>query len=276
MNQIEVTVIEDSVTKKGNRLTTLQLKYHRFFHAEVMTHRQFSRNASSSRAIPVKKMLAQVWNDPAMPIQWGGNIAGMQAGAELPAWKRKLCSFVWRTAGKAACVAAWSMMKLGLHKQWSNRVLEPWQFIHVILSSTEWENFFGLRDHPDAQPELQVLAQMIKVAMAESTPRLVKVAEWHLPYLGIGERAGLREKAQKMASSRCCRVSYLRHDGQRPSIDDDLELFNKLTKSRPIHASPFEHVARPYVEGIDDPADQRNFKGWVQYRAIIEKSIYAS
>jgi hypothetical protein len=163
-----------------------------------------------------------------------------------------------------------------LHKQWSNRVLEPWQFIHVILSSTEWENFFGLRDHPDAQPELQMLAQMIKGSLAESEPKLVKAGRWHLPYVSDGERVGLGDKAQKMSSSRCCRVSYLRHDGQRPSIEDDLELFEKLTKSRPIHASPFEHVARPYVEGIDNPADQRNFNGWVQYRAIIEKSIYSS
>src|SRR5512139_1959714 len=123
---IEVKIIADSVTGTGKRITTFQLRYQRFFHSELMTHRMLSRNASSSRAIPVSKMISQVWNDPAMPIYWGQNKAGMQATTQIQGFKRKLAEALWVGAGRATCVAAWGMMKLGMHKQISNRILEPW------------------------------------------------------------------------------------------------------------------------------------------------------
>src|SRR5690606_30080072 len=119
----------------------MQLRYPRFIHAEFMTHRAFSRNASSSRAIPVHKMLSQVWNDPATPIHWGASRPGMQAREELKGWKRKAAQAIWKLAGRAACVFAWGAMKLGLHKQVANRILEPWQYIHVVVTATDWDNF---------------------------------------------------------------------------------------------------------------------------------------
>ena len=158
-------IIADSVNPAGQRVTTLQLRYWRAVHAELMTHRAFSRNASSSRAIPVRKMLAQVWGDPAGPLHWGANQAGMQAEQELTGWRRSAAQRLWRLSGRAMCAAAWAGMKLGLHKQVVNRMLEPWQFISVVLTSTEWDSFFALRDHPAAQPEIRTLAVAMRAAM---------------------------------------------------------------------------------------------------------------
>ena len=135
----EVKIIADSISPTGVRITTMQLKYPRFIHSEFMTHRQFSRNASSSRAIPVSRMLKYVWNDPAIPIYWGSNKPGIQAGTELPTFRRLLAIGLWKLSGKAICIPVWCMAKLGLHKQVSNRLLEPWLHIHVVVTSTEWD-----------------------------------------------------------------------------------------------------------------------------------------
>lgn len=243
-------------------------------HSENLTHREFSRNASSSRAIPVKKILAQVWNDPALPIHWGSNQPGMQAGEELTGWRLATAKLLWGLAGKTMCAFAWGLMKLGLHKQVVNRILEPWQYISVVLTSTQWDNFFSLRDHPDAQPEIQELARAMKKAMEESIP---VEGIWHLPYIGgieFGEALDSRNcmgrslddvfhYLAKLSSARCARVSYLTHDGKRPDVAKDLELFIRLVGSDPIHASPTEHQA----QAADDVNVQSgNFRGWHQFR----------
>ena len=158
----EVKVIEDSINPYNKvRLTTLQLRYWRAIHGEFMTHRVFSRNASSSRAIPIKKFISQVWNDPAMPVHWGKNQAGMKARSELTPLQIKLCKFIWISASKVACIFAYLLSLVGLHKQIGNRILEPWQYISVIVTATEWDNWFELRNHPDAQPDIQELAKLI-------------------------------------------------------------------------------------------------------------------
>ena len=265
---IEAKIILDSISHKGVRLTTFQLKYPRFIHSELMTHRVFSRNASSSRAIPVMKVLKQVWSDPAMPIHWGQNQPGMQANAQLTGWKKTAARALWKGAGKVACVFAYGMVKIGLHKQVTNRVLEPWQFIHVVLSATTYDNFFALRDHPDAQPEICELARQMRRAMFSSHPTRLKLGQWHLPYLSATERSGLSTgTARKVSAARCCRVSYLKHDGGASDFLEDEKLCDRLAKSRPIHASPFEHVAMPL-----DNSNLRsgNFQGWMQYRELVE------
>lgn len=267
-NGIQATVIADSY-HKNTRITTLQLKYHRYIHSEVLTHRVFSRNASSSRAIPVKKMLSQVWNDPAMPVHWGANQAGMQAKAELKGIKLSVAKFAWKTAAKLACGAAWIATKAGLHKQVANRILEPWQFIHVIVTSTEWDNFLLLRDHPDAQPEIKVLAQLIKLAMSRSIPKYCPVGSYHLPYISDEEKKyKTTGDCIRMSVARCARVSYLTHDGKKPDWIKDLELHDKLVVSEPLHASPAEHQATP---GLMPDEFYKNFRGWVQYRSELEK-----
>ena len=163
---IEAKIIADSINSLGHRITTMQLKYPRFIHSEFLTHRVFSRNASSSRAIPVAKMIDQVWNDPAMPVHWGQNKSGMQAEQEIQHVMH--AKDLWFQASKSAAELAQRMNEIGLHKQVVNRILEPFQWIHVVVTATEWDNFFELRNHPAAQPEIQELAQQMQAAMEQS------------------------------------------------------------------------------------------------------------
>lgn len=283
---IEVKIIADSISPVEKRITTFQLRYQRFFHSELMTHRTLSRNASSSRAIPVAKIISQVWNDPAMPVYWGQNKAGMQASSELTGWRKWLAKAVWTGTGKIACVAAWCMMKVGMHKQISNRILEPWQYISVVVTATEWDNFFALRDHKDAQPEFRALAHEMHLQLAMSEPAPLDWVEWHLPYITadeieISKMMGSYGDLPKRSAARCARVSYNKHDGTKPTIEEDMELYNQLmtrpyTDKRgntygdgdPIHASPVEHQAYP----LQETAISGNFVGWQQLRKIIEKT----
>lgn len=271
MSTIQVKIILDSISEKGTRLTTFQLRYHRYLHSEVMTHRVFSRNASSSRAIPVMTMMKQVWNDPAMPVHWGANQPGMKARAELEGTSKKVAQFLWKTAAKVACVIAWGMTKTKLHKQVANRILEPWQHMHTIVTATEYENFFALRAHPDAQPEFQVLASMMLEAYNASTP--VERAGWHLPYVTQQEGGDFTlETCIKFSVARCARVSYLTHDKKVPDAMKDIKLHDDLVASVPIHASPAEHQAWP---SGDDESFFANFKEWVQYRKDLELLVLA-
>lgn len=274
---IKAKVIQHSTAGHGIELLTFQVQYHRYIHGEFMTHRVFSRNASSSRAIPVMKIISQVWNDPVIPVHFGANMPGMQAKDELTGWRGKVARGLWRLGGKLACVVAYGMTKVGLHKQVANRVLEPWQLMHVIVTATEWDNFYALRDHPDAQPEIRVLAQVMKEAHAKSTPRLVPVDEdgeysirrWHLPYVSEGERC-TQPLADliKASAARCARVSYLTHDGKEPDFAKDIALYDRLVGSVPIHASPVEHQATPFRSSQDWGA---NFRGWHQHRQDVEE-----
>lgn len=262
-----VKVVADSIATHGSRLTSLQLRYWRAIHAEFMTHRVFTRNASSSRAIPVKKVLSQVWNDPAGPVHWGANQAGMQAKAELTGWRNKAARFLWRTAGKVACVFAWGFIKIGLHKQVANRILEPWQYINVLVTATEWENFFELRCHPDAQPEIQELAETIREAMRVSTPKFLEPGQWHMPYITDAEwEANSDATLVKVSTARNARTSYLTHDGKPSLLSDDIALHDKLVVAEPLHASPAEHPATP----MKTNEFCRNFRGWRQYRDYLE------
>lgn len=262
-------VIEDSVADNGVRLTTLQLMYPRFIHAEVMTHRVFSRNSSSSRAIPVAKVIEQVRTNPAMPIHWGKNQPGMQANEELQGDERAQAIEAWSAAAILAATQASILNKIGAHKQVANRILEPFQFMHVIVTATEWRNFFELRAHPDAQPEIHELALQMRKAMDARVPRHLNGGEWHMPYVSWIERTKLDlDVCLKISAARCARVSYLTHDGQTPSVQKDLELYERLVGSKPLHASPIEHQATPMA---DASYWSNNFRGWLQHRALVEE-----
>lgn len=248
--------------EKKYRITTMELTYPRFIHSEFMTHRKFSRNASSSRAITAKKLRKQVWNDPAMPVFWGAEKPGMQAGAELTGWRLAAVKQLWKLAARGACIASWGFEKLGLHKQIANRPLEPWMWMKVIVTSTEWNHFFKLRRAEDAQPEIKVLADTMYEALKASKPRHIKTGYWHLPYVSDYERVNLStETCKKLSVARCARVSYLNHDGTSPTIEKDIKLHNMLQKAP--HASPFEHQATPAF------GHHANFSGWRQYRSEI-------
>jgi len=272
---IEAKVIEDSVAYHGKRLTTLQLRYPRFIHAEFMTHRVFSRNASSSRAIPVAKMIEQVRTEPAMPIHWGKNQPGMQANEQLTGDELTNVQRLWRQAANEAANYAAVMSGDGAHKQVVNRILEPFLHISVIMTATEFDNFFELRDHPDAQPEIHELAIQMKAAMQASQPVLRprdrQIADaWHLPYVTADERVMYRHDPgflAKISAARSARVSYLTHDGRTPNIEEDLALYDRLVGSRPLHASPIEHSGYPLSLATQQ---SKNFFGWRQYRELVE------
>lgn len=288
MSNIEVKVIEDSISPTGQRLTTLQMSFPRFILPEFNTHRVFSRNFSSSRAIPVKKMIDMIRNSPARPIHWGENQAGMQASVELSDEKKVAAKLLWSNAAKKAADIAEAMMDLGLHKQVANRVLEPFMMVNGIVTATEYDNWFDLRAHEDAQPEIHELALQMRFAMNESRPKLLDLGEWHLPYVTLEERndSYFKDKPEllrKVSAARCCRVSYLKHDGSAASIQDDLDLCKKLAGAVPIHASPFEHQATPDeklkeakfggFDGWTKPYLHGNLVGWIQYRKQIELSF---
>ena len=236
---IEAKVVLDSISDAGARITTLQLKYPRFIHSEFLTHRVFSRNSSSSRAIPISKMIDQVRTDPAMPVEWGSNQPGMQAGEEVGDIDG--AELAWRFAAQEAANRAETLDHLGLHKQIVNRVLEPYQWMHTIVTATEWDNFFKLRDHAAAQPEIAALARSMRTAMQLSAPTL---RTEHLPYIKENEAQLPLATQHLISAARCARVSYLNHDGSNPDMQRDLELAIKLGQAG--HMSPFEHQARAF------------------------------
>jgi len=287
---IYAKVVADSKTTRGTRLTTMELQYPRFIHSEFMTHRVFSRNASSSRAIPIHKVLSQVLGAPATPIHWGANQPGMQAHKQLDQPELKKAKDFWLNAADDAGKNADDMAKVGLHKQVVNRILEPFQFIKVIVTATEWDNFFALRRHKDAQPEIQELAECMHQAMARSVPILLVPGGWHVPYCEFNGVLGyvsngdcnstLIANLVKASVARCARVSYLTHDNTEPSIEKDCELYDRLLEAG--HMSPFEHVAWPMdvqttwtqVKGVTH-MDKKgvlwsgNFRGFIQLRQTL-------
>lgn len=286
---ISATIIADSISPWGQRITTFQLRYWRGIHSELMTHRVFSRNASSSRAIPVRKMIDQVRNKPAMPIHWGKNQSGMQAKAELSPEPMQQAKEQWLLAAEMAADIAERMNEIGLHKQVANRILEPFQYIEVVLTATDFDNWYELRYHEDAQPEIYELARLMNEAHESSEPKLLAPGEWHLPYITDFEHEKYpADVLLQVSAARCCRVSYLRHDGQAPDVAKDIELCERLVGARPLHASPFEHQATPdeWVDpnwfgrligkksGYSQPDRHGNFRGWVQHRKLIEERFY--
>lgn len=310
---ISAKVIADSISEAGRRIVSVQLRYPRFIHAELMTHRVFSRNASSSRAVPVEKLIEDIIRDTAMPIHWGKNQPGMQANEEcdeLVLWENpasehlpfikvdKIESWIW--ARDRAIEVAKAFDRAGYHKQIVNRLLEPFSHINVLVTSTEWDNFFSLRRHKDAQPEIHELANKIWEAMGNSSPQILFFGDWHLPYVDEESQIEIAEYAYqeeidnslnlmiKCSVARCARVSYLTHDQKEPNIENDLKLYDRLMGSDPLHASPAEHQATPDKEitvwhpethkpndkptmiGWEKPYLHGNFVGWIQYRKTLE------
>jgi thymidylate synthase ThyX len=259
-------VLLDSVSPAGIRLTTMEVRYPRFIHSELLTHRVLSRNSSSSRAIPIRKMIEAVRSDPALPMWWGRNQSGMQAREEIDQATRALAEAEWKLALEDALEHAERLTAsdINLHKQLVNRILEPFAWITVIVTATEWANFFTQRTHEDAQPELKHIAGLMLQAYRESTPRSLELGEWHTPLIQPDEEVGLsQDERLRISVARCARVSYLSHDGTRDHAKD-IELYERLVGGGANgHWSPFEHVATP----LRDAATwSGNFRGWEHYR----------
>lgn len=283
---ITAKIIEDSTNgaKENGRLTTFELEMPRFILAQFNTHRVNSRNAASSRAIPLKRRIESIMSDPVMPVRWGKNEPGMVATEEVDPDQKFAygdtglelsAKEAWLYARDRAVEAALHLDKIGVHKELVNRLVETFSYVRVVASATNFANFFQLRRHPHAQPEIIELADVMWDAYKESTPKLLKADEWHLPYVTEEERKNLSLSiTSRMSVARCARVSYLTHDGATPDIDADLKLYERLVGSVPLHASPAEHQATAGV--LDDYGDwvspglSGNFgPGWIQYRKLL-------
>lgn len=274
---ISAEVICDSISEAGKRLTTFQITCHRFILAEINTHRVLSRNYRSSRAVPAVKLIEEVRTNPAMPVFWGKNQPGMQAAEELTGEELDATKGMWMRAAERAAYWAENMsVNMHLHKQTANRVLEPFLWVHGVISATEWDNFFGLRLHKDAQPEFRALAEAMWRAWNESTPQALALGQWHLPYIThYAPFVGNDHDVIKQSVARCARVSYKPFDADRPStLAEDLALYDKLLGAQPIHASPAEHQATPdqfskEYGDWDEPQSHGNFVGWKQFRKSV-------
>lgn len=273
---ITAKIIADSINPVGDRLTTWELTYPRFIHAELMTHRVLSRNSASSRAIPTAKLRQRVIDGPAGHEFWGANQKGMQASNQVSDVER---ARTWWIDVRDYVIPLHERGEaLGLHKQIVNRVIEPWMMITVIVSATEWANFYHQRNHPDAEPNFQRLAKTMWDVYTTSMPIKIGVGGWHLPFIDDATRAEVQSAIfsdvtpilRKISVGRCARVSYLTHDGKR-DVDEDVALHDKLlgtfTSGNPGHFSPFEHVACARDSHFSDS----NFHGWMQYRKLFDR-----
>jgi thymidylate synthase ThyX len=295
---ITAKIIADSIAQNSKRLTTFELEFPKFLVAEFNTHRAISRNSASSRAIPFSKMVENIKANPAMPVFWGKNQAGMSAAEELDSlverprvqevtvlgeksYRNYLATDIqyarnlWREAMDRAIESAQKLHDLGCHKQIINRIIEPWMTTKVIATATDWDNFFFLRNHKDAQPEIAYLAKLMVEEYKNSRPKQLFSGEWHIPYIEFsrdykgarysanGEELSL-EDALVLSTSLCAQVSYRKSDD---SIEKAKSIFNKLINSRPMHSSPAEHQGTPH----SDPNHvSGNFRGWIQHRHTLK------
>lgn len=283
-------IVRDSLSPDGVRLTTMELTFPRIVLAEFNTHRVFSRNSASSRAIPVEKMLERAKNDPFIPIYWGKNQKGMQAEQELTPEERTQAEIAWLRARNKAVESAEDMLQMGVHKQLANRLLETFLWQTVLVTSTEWDNWEGLRCSKEAQPEIKRTADDAMQLLRENEPVPLLEGQWHLPLVDDFRQLTIdgfsNAEIVKICIGRCTRVSYLTHDGKRDPRAD-IELCDRLLSNG--HMSPFEHAARPMtredaynvfskidgVTGIDmldidvTKVFIGNFRGWVQARKLI-------
>jgi thymidylate synthase ThyX len=265
----QARVICDSISPQGVRLTTMEIKMHRFVLAEFNTHRVFSRNSASSRAIPAKKQRERVLTNPALPVFWGANQSGMSADAELTGDNLIMAKKLWLELRDICADYHQRFEELGLHKQLANRVIEVWQWHNVIVTSTQWSNFFGQRCNKYAQPEMRAAAEAAELKYFISKPEPVSLGEWHLPFIMEDEKYSLDlETLKKISVARCARVSYLTHGGIRDS-KEDIAFYDRLVSASPMHASPLEHVATPASGLFYEMPVKGNLKGWHQLRHTI-------
>ena len=296
---IKAKIIADSASYYDQtRLTTFELEYPRFIHSEFMTHRGLSKNAASSRAIPVATMHKHILGKPQGPVSWGKNMPGMQAKELMDGDDLVTAKALWDRSRNDAIATAQAMERLGLHKQIVNRVTEPHMQMKVVCSGTDnaWANFFWLRNHPDAQPEIQELARVMWECYENNTIETLIPGEWHLPYIETGTNGATGnqtfvdntgrfltlDEAIKVSVSCCAQVSYRKLDD---SLDKALAIYDRLITSVPVHASPTEHQATPIeyeqyawpdgVTHIDKPGHlwSGNFKSWIQNRQLIPNNV---
>lgn len=302
-------VIADSISPAGHRLTTLETGLWRPNLSEQNTHRALSRNSASSRAIPINKTLDRFFIEMTdNPIVWPSEQPGMQGGVPLEEGPLDDASTLWWDLQNYVLhrlqryVDEHPEASERLHKSLLNRWLEIGLWQTQIISATSWDGYLWQRTHGAAEPHIQAHAVAIQEALDSSTPKLLGVDQWHLPYFGDNEGGGKQdwldadaiahntdyelsqiEVCKRVSAGRCARVSYLTHDKKR-DLQDDVNLWNRLADrsedpENPPHASPLEHVATPWAENRQDvelPNGKMmyhlpkvgNFVGWIQMRHL--------
>ena len=301
---ITAKVICDSISEQGVRLTTFEIEYPRIVMSEFNTHRSVSKNSSSSRAIPVSKMLEHTKTINLKPVYFGSKKSGMQAGKELVGGDLINAKLFWESALFDAVTWATELDELGVAKEVTNRLVEPFQLVKVVCTATDWDNFFNLRLHPDADPNICMLAYKMYKAMEESKPDKLKDGEYHLPFVNVGwnGKGEMRyfdrdfnfvelEQAIRLSAASCASVSY-RTEGM--TLEKADKIFDMLIKAEVVHSSPFEHLATPvkpkfnelgkvrvncsepqsWEEGITHMNKQGelcsgNLRGFIQYRHLL-------
>lgn len=284
---IKAEILLDSINTSNNtRLTTFILRFPRIVLAELNTHRALSKNSASSRAIPFEKMLEMVKNDPFIPIRFQKDHKGMQGTEYYEGAEHDKCIEDWLKARDKAVEAATSFT-FPVTKQLRNRLLEPFMWHTVIVTATDYENFFALRAHPDAEIHIADLADKMLYEYNKSKPNHLKPGEWHVPFgdriekdrlsdlivkpammsISDGERWNSQylELTKKIAVARCARTSYYNFDGKDDYMAD-INLCDRLFGSNPKHLSPTEHVA----QAIDEKIYIGNFCGFKQYRKFFK------
>lgn len=306
-DDMSAELLASSISPEGVRLDTFKLRYWRAIHSELMTHRQFSRNASSSRAIPASKLREK----PVLYPEFRHNQRGMQPGQPLSSDEQEKAREIWSEAAEACLSAVEALSakdELNIHKQWPNRLLEWFTSIEVVVSSTDWENFWALRDHPDAQDEIRHLAGLMRQAYNHAEPVELDYGQWHLPFIRSEDDAAIKaflegqadaltrknlygEPAEDLlgqaafafsdlpdvtpedqcrlviSAARCARASYMNFRGDT-AIEQDFQTFFKLAGSQPVHATPLEHQAKP-CRRVDGRYRSGNFWGWSQFRKFV-------
>lgn len=269
-------VIEHSIgpTYAHLPVATLEISFPRIVLAEYNTHRVISKNTASSRAIPFKRMIKRIREKPYFPFFWGENQPGMSADHECfnrvqhPVTGEFLHrEEAWQLAMNSAIDWAIAFDNAGYHKQNVNRLIENFGYVTMVTTSVHWANFFALRIHPKAQPEIQSLARKMKEALDNSKPKLLRFGEWHLPYVLPDERSLPVEDQIKLSVARCASTSYDTVEGHQMTTEKAYGLFDKLFGEIPIHASPAEHQATP--SDLFMYPQEGNLTGYRQYRHTI-------
>ena len=302
-NVVKVEHIQASVcAATGQRIDTLIAEYPRAIHSQVLTHRVFSKNSSSTRAIPLSKAIDQINAKPAKYI-WTKNQSGMQGEVITDSGTLHDLEETFYTARENAMYAAQKLATLGgAHKQNAGRLLEPFQNIRIVLTSTEWENWDWLRNHEDAQGEINVLAQAIYAARQSAIPMVLAAGEWHVPFVDRNrhpvtkellysvEKDGAplmldAEEAKLISMSVCAQTSYRKSDY---SLEKAIVMRARLLEPERVHSSPSEHQATP-ITYIRDHLEAKywedgvthmdrhgklwsgNFKGFIQHRQLLPR-----
>lgn len=273
-------IVCDSIGPHGIRLTTMEMMGWQASHPDFMTHRMFSRNAASTRAIPARRFREQATIDPFWPIAWDADQPGMQGYQALNGSQLARAQRAWNRAREFTLEIHHDLTEcpiegIGLHKQVANRLLIPHLGILKVVTGIEaaWAHYFHLRCHHAAQKEEAVQAFAAAEAYFASTPIRMPAGGLHLPYVNRSEltRWG-KEWALRHSSARCARVSYMRQNEVDYEAEERIyaRLMNPNTPreydpEEPVHGSPMEHPA----ECLEEAEPSGNFVGWRQHRKQV-------